>query len=273
MMRACQFLIMLLVYPLLHPAAAQTAADRLEALQQSFREFKYEEAVLQADSALAKPQDFSRDQLVQLDEIKAASLYSLNQIPEAFSCYVEILKMSPDHSLDPVRTSPKLVSFFEEIKARFQKMPGAATMEPPPTKIDTVKIILSTESFYRRVLPPSFILPGAGHWLAGNKKKAVPLAIVSAATLIWAVDATLDCREKEKIYLGATEPEDIESRYSAYNTAYKTRNLLWGAYALVWGYAQADLLFRQRPEPAVRLTLLPAFSPSESSWVICSLHF
>lgn len=273
MKRTCRFLIILLVFPLLHLTAAQTAADRLGALQQSFREFQYEEAVLLADSALATPQDFSGDQLVQLYEIKAASLYSLNQIQEAFSCYLEILKKNPDHKLDPMLTSPKLVSFFEDIKAGLQKMPGPPAAESPQITVDTVRIVTSDASFYRKVLPPSFILPGAGHWLAGNRKKAVPLAIFSAATLILAVDATLDCREKEKIYLGAMEPEEIDRRYSAYNSAYKTRNALWIGYALLWGYAQADLLFRQRPRPVVQLTLMPTVSLCESNWLVCTIRF
>ncbi len=149
-------------------AALQAQADLVESLQQHFRRFQYEEVVSLADSALAQPQRFNREQLVQIYELKAASHYSLNQVSEAFSCYIEILKMNPEHRLDPVRTSPKLVGFFEEIKAGFRKVPAPAET----ARVDTVRIFSTNHSFYRKAVPASLLLPGAGHWLAGNRKKA-----------------------------------------------------------------------------------------------------
>lgn len=248
--------------------AADAQTELPEALQQHFRDFHYEQTVMLADSALAQPQRFSREQLVQIYELKAAALYSLNQVPEAFSCYLEILKMNPEHRLDPVRTSPKLVGFFEDIKAGFQKMPSPAeTM-----RVDTVRIISTNDSFYRKTVPASLLLPGAGHWLAGNRKKAVPLAVIGAAALSGAVIAAVDCRSKEKNYLNAVEPTAIEARYSSYNSAYRTRNALFIAYAAVWSYAQFDLLFRQKPMPAVRLSVLPQVRQSTLG-LNCSLYF
>ena len=247
--------------------AASAQSELLEALQQRFRDFHYEQTVMLADSALAQPQGFSREQLVQIYELKAASLYSINQVSEAFSCYLEILKLNPEHRLDPVRTSPKLVGFFEDIKAGFQKMPAAET-----TRVDTVRIFSSNDSFYRKTMPASLLLPGAGHWLAGNRKKAVPLTVIGAAALSGAVVSAVDCRSKGKNYLNALDPAEIETRYAAYNSAYRTRNALFIAYAAVWSYAQIDLLFRQKPAPAVRLSLLPPAMQSTLG-LKCSVYF
>ncbi|RPH97420.1 MAG: hypothetical protein EHM72_13585 [Calditrichaeota bacterium] len=252
---------------------AQNAAVQLEILQRKFRAFDYQAVVSLTDSALVEKENFSREQLIRLHEVRAAALYSLNQLHEAFTSYMEILKLDPNYTLDPVLTSPKLVSFFKEIQAGFQKSSETSPAESSIVRIDTVREVYSTAPFYRRVLPPSLILPGAGQWLAGSKKKAVPLVVFSTLTMIWAVDASLDCREKQKVYLQSIDPAEIESHYDDYNAAYKTRNALWIAYALIWGYAQADLLFIQRPQAVLQTFVAPPLSQGQPLRFGCSLRF
>lgn len=240
-------------------AALAAKQISLEELEKNYRDFNYNRVIELADSLLSSSAPIDDFQRVKIYELKAASHYSLNQPQEAFAAYAAILKIDIDHQLDPTFTSPKLVRFFEEVKQAFTDAVRPETVQQVVVRTDTVRLIESSSGFYRRVLPPSMVLPGLGHLLAGSRKSGVAFMLVGSLLLVGAVDATIDCREKEALYLNAVDLEQIRHTYSAYNSAYKTRNALWLGYAVVWSAAQADLVFRVKPHTTLRLAVLPYF--------------
>ena len=60
---------------------------------------------------------------------------------------------------------------------------------------------------------------------------------------------------REHDYLNETDRQKIAEKYDDYNSAYKTRNILLGAYAAIWTVAQLDLLFFSHDELSGTLSL------------------
>lgn len=256
-------------------AFSQPAPVQLEMMQQKYRAFEYDAVIALAEKALSDTTGWTPDQRIHIYEMKAASHYSKMEMQEAFTSFMSILRINPDHELDPMKTSPKIVTFYNEIKHSFQQAESRAQTAEPESReqlVDTVRVVEQSSAFYRKTLPLSLILPGTGHWVAGNIRKGPILTSVSTLLLGASVYYTFDTARHETTYLEAITAGDIERAYSDYNSSYRTRNALWGAYALVWLYTQTDLLFFQTPTPPIEITLLPPtyLLPGR---ILCSFHF
>ncbi len=251
---------------------SQSGAVQLEMMQQKYRAFDYDAVIDIAEQALKDTSDLEKDERIQIYEMKAASHYSKMEMQEALTSFMNLLRLNADHELDPVKTSPKIISFYNEIKANFLQEQAITPPEPQIQVVDTVRIVENSTGFYRKTLPASLLLPGTGHWLAGNTRKGTWLTSISALALGAAVYFTYQTHEKQELYLNATETEDIQQRYSSYNSAFKKRNALWATYAILWAYAQTDLLFFQTPQYSINLSFMPErnFSPA---FISCSVHF
>ncbi|NIA30817.1 MAG: hypothetical protein GWP06_13005 [Actinobacteria bacterium] len=226
-------------------ASAQTRSVEIEIMQQHLVNFEYDSVVTMAEKMLADKSSFSVKELLEIYRMKAIAHYSLLEMNAALNSFVEILKINPDYSLDPVRTSPKIVKFFNEIKSNFrQKTSPPETIQP--VKTDTVKLIMDTGSVYRNTLIRSMLLPGWGHLYLQSRKKGWFLSVLSTAALGSAIYYIFDSRDKQKAYLNEIYPSNMDIRYNAYNRSYKTRNILISTYALLWLYSQTDILVFQR---------------------------
>ncbi|NOY61225.1 MAG: hypothetical protein GXO75_20125 [Calditrichaeota bacterium] len=225
-------------------ASAQTRSVEIEIMQQHLVNFKYDSVVTMADKMLADKRSFSESELLEIYRMKAIAHYSLLEMNAALNSFVEILKIDPEYSLDPVRTSPKIVKFFNEIKSNIQqKASPPETIQP--VKTDTVKLIMDTGSVYRNTLARSMLLPGWGHLYLQNHKKGWLLSVLSTATLASAIYYIFDSRDKQKAYLNEIDPSMMDKKYNSYNRSYKTRNIFISAYAVLWLYSQTDILVFQ----------------------------
>ncbi len=253
---------------------AQSGSVQLEMMQQKYRTFDYDAVIELAENALQDTSELNKDELFQIYEMKAAAHYSKMQMQQALTSFMHILRLDPNHELDPVKTSPKIVNFYNEIKANFQSEQSKPDTLPKPQiqVVDTVRIVENSSGFYRKTLPASLLLPGTGHLLAGNGRKGTWLTTLSVISLSAAAYYTYSTHQKQEQYLNATDAQDIQRRYSAFNSAYKKRNVLWGAYAVLWAFAQTDLLFIQTPQYSVNFSYLPRnnFNPAR---ILCSVHF
>ncbi len=253
MIRRLTFLNIILLFTFM--AVAQAATTEVEIIAQKFRAFDYDAVIELSNKALAHADDFSQDELFQIHEMKAVSYYSKMEMTEALNSFVDILKIDPEHELDPVKYSPKIIAFYNRIKSNFQPLETVSQpVEQKPEKPDTVIVYRQDRSFKKSILP-SLVLPGTGHLLIGKKQKGMILTTLSAATLASSIWFTIDCANKEKDYLNAVDPGDIDGKYAEYNSSFKIRNTLWTAYAAIWLYSQIDLLFLQKPDSPIQVGL------------------
>ena len=253
--------------------AAQDGTLEVEIVRQKFRNFEYDSVITYASKALAEKEHFSSENLIDIYELKAISHFSLLEMNASLSSFLEILKIDPDYSLDPVKTSPKILSFFEELKKSYQPEVRDETARQT-AKIDTVRIADDRTGELKSCLVKSMLLPGWGHFQLDKKTKGIFLTGAGLASLGLAINYALDTEDKEKSYLNETDMGRIEPKYDAYNRAYRLRNIFMASFAVVWLYTQADLLFLQKLEMnAGAAVIQPHLYHGEKSLVGLSIHF
>jgi len=102
-------------------AQAQMSSVEIDILRLKFRNFEYDSVITLAAKLLQERESLSTADQIKVLEMKAISHYSLLEMNASLSCFLEILKLDSSYELDPIKTSPKILSFFNEIKAGFQQ--------------------------------------------------------------------------------------------------------------------------------------------------------
>lgn len=239
----------------------EPAAD-LQNLQQAFQSFDYDGVIDLAMRALRQPERFSQEQLISIHEMKAISHYAKAEMPQAREGFIDILKIDPLYAPDPVKTSPKIIAFFNSLKQEFEYDTTIHLQEAAEQTVihDTVTVVRQTLGAYRKSVPASLLCPGAGHLLMGETRRGTVLLALSAATLASALYYSYESRQKEDAYMNALDDAAIRAAYDVYNSAYRTRNALWAAYAAVWLFSQMDLILFHEGRQGVTLSLAPSFA-------------
>jgi len=235
----------------------------IETLERKFKSFEYSEVISLSEQLLNRRQSLTEEELIRILEMRAVSYYSLGETDSSQNAFLEILEINPAFELDPVKTSPKIIHFFEEVRVIYLSKQENSMRERQA--LDSLAAVIQTDTYnqFRGSMLRSLILPGWGHLHSGYSKKGWFLTAISVATLGTAIYFTVDAHSKEEVYLNETDRALIEAKYSDYNSAYKTRNILIAAYAAVWLYSQVDLLYLSQKSNSVNITsiLLPPFHP------------
>jgi len=205
-------------------------------IDQAYKSFGYNDVVVLCQKALKDPLTTNPDTLVQLYSYMGLSYYALDEMGPSYNKFYQLLKINPQYQLDPAVTPPKILRFFDEIKASMNQMHSNNVSAIPdtvfiPTGPDKTSIIYS------------FILPGSGHLREGFKTKGWILTSTALVTLGSSIYYIVETNNREKDYLNAIEKDIIEQKYQEYNDAYRLRNISLGLFAGVWLYSQIDLLF------------------------------
>ena len=246
---------------------AQEPQDPLALIEAKLKSFDYDAVIELSQQLLEEAAVLPSGQQVEVLRMRTIAFYSLGDMKQALNAYLEIMRIDPAFRFDPLKTSPKIIGFFEDINANFlqenppttppdssQLLPGGT----PPALSEDLRTPLTAGTVTR-----SLLLPGWGHWQRGARLKGGILAFLGAGTLAGSMYYLAYTRTLEKRYLSRNDPGEIEPAYQDYNAAYQKRNALLAGYALVWIYSQLDLLYFSRMDlqekSAVRLQpyLLP----------------
>ena len=243
-------------------------SNPLKKVKQAFVSFEYQRVIRLADSLMENPELLDTLQTIELLRMKAISHYSLNQQEMATLCFVRILQLNEKYQLDPLINSPKIIAFFETIKKDFLKS------RKPPAKLSTTFAPVKKNPDFSEIRKPllhSMLLPGWGHLNMGRGKKGFALLGLSGITLSASIYYAIKTRQLEKDYLNSIEQKEIDKRYQEFNQAFKIRNALLIGYALLWGYAQYDLLNWKGKN--FKLILQPSLNPETKTLYGFQLQF
>jgi hypothetical protein len=265
----------LIIFLCVADSHAQMGAVEIDILRQRFKNFEYDSVVTLADRILRERQDLSQQDQIDLLQMKAISHYSILEMNAALSCFLEILKLNPQYSLDPIRTSPKILSFFNEVKSSFLReryLPAAPERMAIP---DTIRAVGDNGTVLRRAITRSLVLPGWGHFYLKQKKKALFLTTASLVSLCGGIYFSSNCRDKERAYLNETDKLLMNDRYEKYNRSFKVRNSLIASYAAIWLYSQADLLVFQKKIFSEKFSffILPYGDQCRQTTLFCLIEF
>ncbi|MEO8399367.1 MAG: hypothetical protein ABI550_06060, partial [Ignavibacteriaceae bacterium] len=160
---------------------------------------------------------------------------------------IEILKIDTSYVLDTLKTSPKIVAFFNDVKKNYLQQIAEKEAQQI-VKVDTLYI--SDTSKYSQIENSlktsaflSLIYPGAGHLYEGQKTKGWVLTTLTTISLTSTIYFFIDADKKRKSYIDEKQLANLDSKYADYNKSFEYRNYSIIALGAIWLYSQLDLLF------------------------------
>lgn len=97
-------------------AVGQVVPEReVEIIQSLYGTGKYAEAARRANESLALV-NFSDVQRVKLHELAGLSSFNLGDLKSAQSAFLQLLKINPDHVLDPFAVPPLAIRVFDQVR-------------------------------------------------------------------------------------------------------------------------------------------------------------
>lgn len=224
-----------------------------------YEAFEYVKVIQLSDIILQQKDSLTKDEVLNVLLMKAVSHYALSEEDKVRKSFIEILKTDREYVIDSEKISPKIVKIFNEVKDDFlvsvpeQLKKDEVKLQPPQINYSDVlyKYKEEKESIIR-----SFVFPGWGHLYSGKTLKGeiiTSAAVINAGALIYFI---IDSNNKRKTYLNETNQSLIQSKYSSYNSSYITRNMLITSLAIIYTYAQLDILiFNPAQLPDVNFNL------------------
>ncbi len=225
---------------------AQQGSDSLTVLRNEFEAFQYKEVINSAKSMLLHKDIFNNNQLIEIYRINGISEFSLLNDSDAKKSFIQILNIDSSYSLDSAKTSPKIISFFNQIKDEYnhEKVYNNSLLRKPDTVYIKSSQPFESNSYLKPEIIRSLIFPGWGQiYENSNSLKGWILASLGAATLGSTVYFIIDSNNKQKKYLNDVSLSTIQNNYNQYNSSYKMKNISLISFIAVWVYSQIDVLF------------------------------
>ena len=232
------FIISLLIIQ----AESQTLISQVNQIEILYKQLKFDEALVTGNNLLRNPAGLSADQLAFLHKYLGVIHYTLGRQDSARFHFLSYFNLEPDGILDPVHFSPKITSFFQEVKDEYQSLPQV----PLPAVYN--KYIFITDPRPAATWR-SALLPGWGQFYKGQKSKGWVMGGAFFSSLIFSGFAYYNENRYHDQYLDSQDPADIKSAYDNYNTWYKIRRNGMIFTAVIWILNVADALWSPYPLP------------------------
>jgi len=191
----------------------------------------------------------------KINEIRAVCFYSIGKKDSAKISFINLLKANENYKPNSQLVSPKIVAFFNIIKTDFERIITKKKNRITQLKIDSHKQEIQ-QSKIVKTIAYSIIFPGIGQVITKQKIKGIILIAVSTTLLGFSIYYTLKTDQFRINYLSESDRVLIGTKYNAYNKFFKTRNLFYISYGLVWLFTQIDLLIFNRKHLFSKNTVL-----------------
>lgn len=172
---------------------------------------------------------------IAAEQYLAFCLVAQNNNMSAADHFLEILALDSAYTLDPILTSPKILSVFEQVKQQRSVLkpsggkprlePLGATANPSGVSYRTL-IFPGWEQLYQGRTLKGYVLLGAG--------------VLSLGSTAYFDVKRRDARSQ---YLGADSPELASSRYDLYSKYHKAEYYAGATFILLYLYSQFDAYF------------------------------
>lgn len=252
--------VLLLVDP--HAGAAQSAPS-VEGLWEAYQQLDYEAATDSAALALRTPERYRVSELAEIHTILGLIEYSRNNESEARGEFISALSLDPSLQLDSLLVSPKILAFFEDIRAELEQ-----PRTPPPSDAANVRYVVQEDPRTEAALR-SMLLPGWGQLHKGERVKGLALVGAWGAAAAGAAVTYVGRRRARIAYEDADTVEDALDRYDPYNQWHQAHQAVLLGMAGVWLFSYADALLARPPDTATRflrpVRLTPMASPTSVS--------
>ncbi|MBI2429161.1 MAG: hypothetical protein HYV29_10270 [Ignavibacteriales bacterium] len=217
---------------------AATVDSTLREIETLYNSARYVDAELES-RRLREELSLSDSVKVLIEKWIAFSLIAQGKTVPARERFVELLSLRPDFELDPVLTSPKILSVFNDARVKYL---SCLRSRKKKKKID----------MHGRTTTGSIFL-GAGIATLGS---GITFEILRA-----------NAREE---YLKATNTSDIASKYSVYNSYRKTEIYSFIGFAVIYVASEIDVFTTSTsPDIAIR----HSYNPVSGNFLSLSFKF
>jgi hypothetical protein len=239
----------ILIYLLIFSSLCLAQESPLENIKRLFEDFEYEK-VIQLSNELLNNKEYPDTLRIELHLMRVISFFYFGNEDRVKQNFQSILELSNGFTLDASKISskiiklinPRIVTLFNEVKREFLRQnPVEATN--PEDVAQIVRFAEEKEQKMKWAFLKNSVLPGWGNFDINKSTKGWITSSLSSANFIAMLYFIIDTNRKENDYLNTTNKQDINQKYSAFNSAFKTRNTLITTYALMWLYNQLDILF------------------------------
>lgn len=216
--------------------AGQTAAvdSALNAIESMHMYGQYLAVELESRRMLEQ-QGLSDSAKVQLEKWIAFSLIAQGKSSLAKDRFVSLLQLDERFELDPVLTSPKILSVFNDAKAKIMSLRRNAAMDTINASINFPSVTGQTISL-RTIAFPGWEQLHQGREAAGYFYLSAGAFSLTTGIIFEILRA--DAREK---YLRATVTADINTKYNTYNHYRKGELYSFAAFATFYLLSEFDV--------------------------------
>lgn len=208
-----------------------------------YEALEFEKAIQSGQNLLKSNRKYNQDELATVHQYMALAFYNTGKIDSARSHFLTLLSIKPDFELDPISVSPKIISFFDQLKNETR----ASTEEHA---IGYTKYVF-LEDLRPGATLRSALLPGWGQIYKHQKTRGYIIGGAFIASLAaTGVSLYLENHNHNK-YLDSTTPSAIQANYATYNNWYKRRKAFTIATVSVWAIAILDALWSPYQHPTL----------------------
>ena len=177
---------------------------------------------------------------VQLEKYLGFTLVAQGKNESAEEHFLNALRIDSNLTLDPVLTSPKILTVFEAAKAQYRM--EMAKNESEASSQSRNLVTVSHGPTFRAIL-----FPGWDQLHQGRRTKGYILLGAGAAAAVIAIASDFLRRDARTNYLNASTPSIAESRYNTYNLYYRTEIYSVSAFVLIYVYSELDAFLNLPP--------------------------
>jgi hypothetical protein len=251
-------IVCLVSLPVAGPLRAQSTArvDSIVALVRGlFEQGSYLSSEVEA-RRLLENRSLPDSMRVRAEQYLAFSLVAQAKNAGAVDHFIAILRIDSAFVLDPILTSPKILSVFGEARKQYGTLKlSERSSHQPLQRIPDYGVTFRTVLF-----------PGWEQAYQGRPVKGYSLIGAGILALGATIYFDRERRSAKEEYLAASTPELATSRYTRYNNNFKAEYYSLGAFLAFYVYSQFDAFLDLPPH------LDPAVSQSNSN-VQVTLHF
>jgi hypothetical protein len=187
---------------------------------------------------------------IEAERIIAFSLVAQGKPDLAREHFEIILSVDPSFGLDPVLTSPKILTVFQEAKIHAAAVRRQGSIDASPNEGERSGVS------FRAVL-----FPGWEQLHQGRSDVGLVFAGAGVLTLGSAITFEILRGSARKDYLAATQPGDIASKYNRYNRYYRGEVYSFIAFAGVYIASEFDIFLNSDRSVDIRATSAASGGP------------
>ncbi len=232
----------------------------LQTIESLYNNGQYISAELEA-RRLQEQQGLSDSVRVQTEKWIAFSLIAQGKSSSAKDRFVSLLKIDETFELDPVLTSPKILSVFNDAKVKYVLQRNNAAADSSSI-LSRLLLQQQPSVTYRTAL-----FPGWEQLRQGRETSGWILLGAGAVTLASSVTLEFLRSDARNTYLKEKTTGQIESSYQRYNNYRKAEIYSFSAFALVYIASEIDVFSQSS------VSIQPSYSKNLGKQLLFSLQF